>query len=340
MFGTEDPKKIERAREGALEGVKGRRREEVLEIGRGIVRRELAPRFYPAGAGAHRPPPAPGPQGVRVVLLAGGPAALLGEDLGLDGVIGTRAKVDDRRPLHGRARRRALSPRREGPPRAARWPRREGIDLAQSYAYSDSLNDLPLLELVGNPVATNPDRSLLALARQRGWPVLDFRTGRRRALIASAAGATAAAAGGIGYGLGYAVGRRRARRRLSWWADGGRSAPWLPGSAGDPAATSRRARARCGRRAPLPLREVLRVRRRAPHGPAHADGRRRPHGPGSFTVTEHHQGAPGLAHGGVVAAAMDEAMGFLLWLLKTLAVTARIEVDFRRPVPVGSTLEL
>jgi len=61
---------------------------------------------------------------------------------------------------------------------------------------------------------------------------------------------------------------------------------------------------------------------------------------GSFTVTEHHQGAPGLAHGGVVAAAMDEAMGFLLWLLKTLAVTARIEVDFRRPVPVGSTLEL
>jgi acyl-coenzyme A thioesterase PaaI-like protein len=61
---------------------------------------------------------------------------------------------------------------------------------------------------------------------------------------------------------------------------------------------------------------------------------------GSFTVTEHHQGAPGLAHGGVVAAAMDEAMGFLLWLLKTLAVTARLEVDFRRPVPVGSALEL
>lgn len=61
---------------------------------------------------------------------------------------------------------------------------------------------------------------------------------------------------------------------------------------------------------------------------------------GSFTVTEHHQGAPGLAHGGVVAAAMDEAMGFLLWLLQTLAVTAHLEVDFRNPVPVGSVLEL
>ncbi|MCA1726738.1 MAG: PaaI family thioesterase [Actinobacteria bacterium] len=61
---------------------------------------------------------------------------------------------------------------------------------------------------------------------------------------------------------------------------------------------------------------------------------------GSFEVTEHHQGAPALAHGGVIAAAMDEAMGFLLWLLQTLAVTAHLEVDFKRPVPVGATLEL
>lgn len=61
---------------------------------------------------------------------------------------------------------------------------------------------------------------------------------------------------------------------------------------------------------------------------------------GSFLVTEHHQGAPGLAHGGVISAAVDEAMGFLLWLLATPAVTAHLEVDFRRPVPVGTRLEL
>jgi acyl-coenzyme A thioesterase PaaI-like protein len=61
---------------------------------------------------------------------------------------------------------------------------------------------------------------------------------------------------------------------------------------------------------------------------------------GSFTVTEHHQGAPGLAHGGVISAAVDEGMGYLLWLVGTPAVTARLEVDFRRPVPVGSRLEL
>ena len=213
VFGTEDPKKIERAREGALEGVKGRRREEVLDIGRGIVRRELTPRFYPQALeliARHQR------QGRKVYVSSSSPEDLLelmGEDLGLDGVIGTRAKVDDHGLYTGELEG-DLCHREEKARRVREVAEAEGIDLGQSYAYSDSLNDLPLLELVGNPVATNPDHSLLALARQRGWPVLDFRTGRRRALIASAAGATAAAAGGIGYGLGYAVGRRRTRRRL------------------------------------------------------------------------------------------------------------------------------
>ena len=61
---------------------------------------------------------------------------------------------------------------------------------------------------------------------------------------------------------------------------------------------------------------------------------------GAFTVTEHHQGAPGLAHGGVISAAVDEGMGYLLWLVQHPAVTAHLEVDYRRPVPVGSRLEL
>jgi acyl-coenzyme A thioesterase PaaI-like protein len=61
---------------------------------------------------------------------------------------------------------------------------------------------------------------------------------------------------------------------------------------------------------------------------------------GSFTVTEHHQGAPGLAHGGVIAAAMDEGMGYFLWLLETMAVTAHLEIDYKRPVPMGARLDL
>jgi acyl-coenzyme A thioesterase PaaI-like protein len=61
---------------------------------------------------------------------------------------------------------------------------------------------------------------------------------------------------------------------------------------------------------------------------------------GEFTVTEHHQGAPGLAHGGLLTAAFDDALGSLNWLLSAPAVTGRLETDFRRPVPVGSTLHI
>ena len=61
---------------------------------------------------------------------------------------------------------------------------------------------------------------------------------------------------------------------------------------------------------------------------------------GTFTVTDLHQGAPGLAHGGLLTTAFDDALGSLNWLLSSPSVTGRLEVDFRRPVPVGSTLHI
>jgi acyl-coenzyme A thioesterase PaaI-like protein len=59
-----------------------------------------------------------------------------------------------------------------------------------------------------------------------------------------------------------------------------------------------------------------------------------------FTVRPAHQGAPGLAHGGVLTTALDETLGALSWLLRVIAVTGRLETDFLRPVPVGTTLYL
>ncbi|MER6914041.1 PaaI family thioesterase [Streptomyces sp. NPDC000594] len=59
-----------------------------------------------------------------------------------------------------------------------------------------------------------------------------------------------------------------------------------------------------------------------------------------FTVQSAHQGAPGLAHGGVLATALDETLGSLNWLLRVIAVTGRLETDFVRPVPVGTVLFL
>ena len=51
---------------------------------------------------------------------------------------------------------------------------REGFDLAESYAYSDSITDEPMLRAVGNPVAVNPDRELARVARDEGWPIMRF----------------------------------------------------------------------------------------------------------------------------------------------------------------------
>lgn len=85
---------------------------------------------------------------------------------------------------------------------------REGLDLAECYAYSDSASDLPMLRTVGHPVAVNPDRELLEVARHEGWEVLRFeRLGRK---LKTAAGVASAALAG---GFGTAALARRGRRR-------------------------------------------------------------------------------------------------------------------------------
>ena len=89
--------------------------------------------------------------------------------------------------------------------------RREGFELEQCYAYSDSVSDLPMLRLVGHPVAVNPDRELLRTARQEGWDVMRCdRLGRRLKAAAGLAGA--AAIGGLG-SVALAGRRRSARNR-------------------------------------------------------------------------------------------------------------------------------
>ncbi|HEU4338413.1 MAG TPA: haloacid dehalogenase-like hydrolase, partial [Nocardioides sp.] len=74
---------------------------------------------------------------------------------------------------------------------------REGLDLARCSAYSDSSNDLPMLSLVGDPCAINPDARLRAHARTHGWRIHDYRTGRKAAraglLGAAVAGAVTGA---------------------------------------------------------------------------------------------------------------------------------------------------
>src|SRR5436309_2271668 len=60
---------------------------------------------------------------------------------------------------------------------------REGLDLSRCAAYSDSINDMPLLSLVGRAVAVNPDSALRVEAKLHGWEIRDFRTGQKAARI-------------------------------------------------------------------------------------------------------------------------------------------------------------
>jgi HAD superfamily hydrolase (TIGR01490 family) len=94
-----------------------------------------------------------------------------------------------------------------------RFSERHDIDMDASYAYSDSVSDLPMLRSVGHAVVVNPDSHLLEIARQEGWQVMRFeRLGRKLAI----AGATvlAAAAGGA---AASASKRRNSARKLPSW---------------------------------------------------------------------------------------------------------------------------
>jgi HAD superfamily hydrolase (TIGR01490 family) len=97
----------------------------------------------------------------------------IAEDLGFDGALGTVCEVRDGR-YTGRAERALHAEAKADCVRAV--AEREGFDLAECTAYSDSHTDVPFLEVVGHPVAVNPDRALRRIAAERGWPVLEFRT--------------------------------------------------------------------------------------------------------------------------------------------------------------------
>ena len=95
----------------------------------------------------------------------------IGEMVGADDVIATRMVVAEGR-YTGEIEFYAYGPNKAAGLRSLAEER--GYDLAECYAYSDSITDVPMLEAVGHPCAVNPDRALRRLATERGWPVLSF----------------------------------------------------------------------------------------------------------------------------------------------------------------------
>ena len=135
-------------------------------------------------------------------------AEVLAHVLVLDGGIGMRSEIKD-----GVYTGRSDGPftYREGKAEAIReLAAREGLDLGESYAYSDSESDLPMMRAVGHPVAVNPDAALERVARAEGWRIMRFDKLGRRLKVAG----TLAALGLVAGAGGYVAARMRRPRRL------------------------------------------------------------------------------------------------------------------------------
>lgn len=103
----------------------------------------------------------------------------------------------------------------------------QGYDLSASYAYRDSATDLPMLEIIGHPVAVNPDRALRRVALHRGWPMLAFeRPVSLRSRWTGLRTPPAPVVAGTAVGVGAAV------AGLAWYAARRRARPGLPQPAG------------------------------------------------------------------------------------------------------------
>ena len=131
----------------------------------------------------------------------------IGEMLGVDRVVATRMVVENG-AYTGDIEFYAYG---EGKATAIRdLATQQGYDLAASYAYSDSVTDLPMLEAVGHPTAVNPDKALRRVAVERDWPVREFRRPvRMRSRMPSPPGPAAAYAG-----VAVAAGALG----VAWWA--------------------------------------------------------------------------------------------------------------------------
>ena len=194
--------KTEELRQGILDAIAGQRVIDLQRLGPDVLA-GILPLLYKQvldEAWAHQDAGRP----AYIVTAASHELAeVLASVLVLDGGIGMRSEVRD-----GVYTGEPDGPftYREGKAEAiTELARREGIDLAASYAYSDSESALPMMRAVGYPVAVNPDAALAKVAREQGWRVMRFdRLGPILKI-----GAAVLAVGLVGGGGGYAAARAR-----------------------------------------------------------------------------------------------------------------------------------
>jgi HAD superfamily hydrolase (TIGR01490 family) len=204
-FSGASDEKANAVRDRILQAIKGRTKEELLSLGSDIIPRLLdnVRKESQGFIGLHTD------AGRATYMVTASPIEIvesLATELGMTGAIATVAETVD-----GVYTGRLAEPFCYGPAKAdamVAMAKREGYDLALCYAYSDSASDLPMLEAVGHPVAVNPDGALEAVARSRGWPIVEFSRTARKVIRTTTAGVGAAGLATATYFLGRRHGRR------------------------------------------------------------------------------------------------------------------------------------
>ncbi|MDP6980893.1 MAG: HAD family hydrolase [Myxococcota bacterium] len=155
-----------------LAGLAGRDEASMIDEGLELFEREMAPKVYPAAARLIEEHLA---SDHLVVIVTGSIPYLvepLAQSLGIEHVLCTQLEIRD-----GVLTGQCIEPiclEAGKVDRMRGFIEEHDVDLARSYFYSDSITDLPALEVVGHPVATNPDSALYRMASRRGWPVRLF----------------------------------------------------------------------------------------------------------------------------------------------------------------------
>jgi HAD superfamily hydrolase (TIGR01490 family) len=213
-IGGADEQQMARIRDAVAQLCKGWRVEQVRQIVTETLDQLINPYVYAEAAALIMEHRAAGRDVVLVSSSGDEMVRPIGELLGITDIIATRMVVEDGR-YTGEVEFYPAGANKAAAVRDLAAER--GYDLADSYAYSDSISDAPLLEAVGHPTAVNPDRALRRIAGERGWPTLAFRhpVPLMRRLRDRPAVPVAAVA--IGVGAGVAIGlalygrHRRAR---------------------------------------------------------------------------------------------------------------------------------
>jgi HAD superfamily hydrolase (TIGR01490 family) len=204
---------VEMSRTSTLEFVTGNKASELVEWGKQIAEERILPRVYEDIVRVIEEHKARGDLTFLVTAAPVELASTIADALEMTGAIATVSEVD----ANGYYTGRLVGAVMHGPEKAkavAEVAAERGIDLAECSAYSDSVNDLPLLESVGDPHAVNPEPELRRIARVRGWHVHELRTRRRALLIGIPAGLGGAGLFASGVGVGtWAVHRRAAKKR-------------------------------------------------------------------------------------------------------------------------------